>query len=152
MPAHSSGAVAAGSSFGGHAQDEVLVDDDPLRVAAVSHRRGLVRVGRVVGEDRAARVAVLLEPFPAARARAARSHHAADGRQVAGLEPGHVGADLGDAADDLVAGHARIDGRPRRPLVAGGVQVGVAHAAVEDVDLDVALAGITARDARRSER
>ena len=63
---------------------------------------------------------------------------AADGGEVAGLEFGDGGADLGDAADDFVAGDAGVDGgHDAAPLVAGLVEVGVADAAEEDLDLDV---------------
>ena len=47
----------------------------------------------------------------------------------------HLGADAGDPPDDLVAGHHRED--RAAPLVPGLVDVGVADAAVVDVDDDV---------------
>jgi hypothetical protein len=55
-------------------------------------------------------------------------------------------ADGADPADDLVAG----DDRPGlvAPLAADEVQVGVADAAVEDIDRDVAGARLAALDGR----
>ncbi len=74
-------------------------------------------------------------------------HHAADGGEVADFEFRYRGADFGDAADDLMAGDARIDGRhDAAPLVAGLVEVGVADAAEENLDLYVVLGRIAPRD------
>ena len=54
------------------------------------------------------------------------------------------------AADDLVPGH---DGIYRAlPLVARDVQVGMAHAAEEDVDLDVGWPGRAALNSKRPKR
>jgi hypothetical protein len=61
--------------------------------------------------------------------------HAADAGQVADLEIPYLVADGDDPADDLVARDRRI--QRVLPLVARGVQVGVADAAEQDVDLDV---------------
>ena len=56
-------------------------------------------------------------------------------------------ADLGDAADNLVARHDRVDrGHDGAPLVAHLVEVGVADAAEEDFDLHVAFGRLAARD------
>ena len=55
-----------------------------------------------------------------------------------------------DAADNLVTRHHGIDGVA--PLVAGHVQVGVADAAVEDLDGDIGGAGFAAGEAERSKR
>ena len=48
-------------------------------------------------------------------------------------------AHCSDPADDLVAGHAEM--QPILPLGAGLVDIGVANAAAEGVDLDVNRAG-----------
>ncbi|GAA3258606.1 hypothetical protein GCM10020258_19890 [Sphingomonas yabuuchiae] len=66
---------------------------------------------------------------------AAAVDHAADTDQIADLVPGHVAADGGHAADDLMSRHARILGA--RPFAARGVQVGMADAAIKDVDRDI---------------
>jgi hypothetical protein len=77
------------------------VDDDAVGVAAVGDAAGVL-VGEVVGEGEVG--AELLEAGLALGAGAVGVDQAADGGEVAGLEFGDGGADLGDAADDLVAG------------------------------------------------
>ncbi len=135
MPAQSRGAVPARSRLAGTLKDKVLVDDDGVGVAAVSDLAGAL-VGEVVGEGEV--VAELLQAGLAFGAGAVGVDHAADGGEIAGLEFLNCGADLGDAADDLVPGNAGIDGGHHVvPLVAGLVQVGVADAAEENVDLNV---------------
>ena len=47
----------------------------------------------------------------------------------------HVGTDVGDGADDLVAGNERV--AADAPVVVDEVDVGVADAAVSDADVDV---------------
>lgn len=64
---------------------------------------GAVAVRAGVGEDGAVH-AVLLIAFAAGCALAARIDHAADTYAVPDSMRGDVGADLGDGADDLVAG------------------------------------------------
>jgi hypothetical protein len=62
---------------------------------------------------------------------------------------GHVGSDLGDDADDLVAGD---DGEGLGPPVAvDGVDVGVADAGVLDLDEDVVRADVPPLDGGGSE-
>ena len=69
-----------------------------------------------------------------------------------GLNLVTAGADLGDAADDFMAGNAGIDGgHEAAPLVAGLVKVGVADAAEEDFDLHVVVGGIAALDGGRKQ-
>ncbi|MOA29587.1 hypothetical protein D3C78_1506120 [compost metagenome] len=58
--------------------------------------------------------------------------HAADADVVARLEAGDRRADADHAADDFMAGHHRVNAVV--PVVAGLMQVRVAHAAVEDLD------------------
>ena len=76
---------------------------------------------------------------------AARIHHAAHADQIARLEAGDILADAAYAADDLVARHDRVGGAA--PVVAGGVQVAVADAGVEDVDDDIVRPGIASLEA-----
>ena len=71
----------------------------------------------------------------AGRAFAAAIDHAANADEVAGLEFPHGATDCAHAADDFMTGDDGIDGAA--PVVAGGVQVAVADAGVEDVDNDV---------------
>src|SRR5205807_9952313 len=56
-------------------------------------------------------------------------------------------ADLGDAADDLVAWNAGIDGRHHAaPLVTHLVEIGVTDAAIQNFDLYVLPPRFTAED------
>ena len=129
----------------GDAQDEALVDDDAVGVAAVGDRGRPVLVRRVVGEGQVR--AELLEAGLAVGAGAVRVDQAADRGEVAGLVLGDRRADLGDPPDDLVAGDDRVDrGHELAPLVADRVEVGVADAAEEDFDLHVAFGRIASRD------
>src|SRR5690606_37119492 len=115
------------------AEHERLVDDDALGVPAVRYAAAHA-VLAVVREGRA-RQAVLLEARQALAARAAGGDHAADPDEIAGGHLLHRRADGRHAPYDLVPGDARI-GRPA-PLVARGVDVRMAHAAVEDLDRHV---------------
>ena len=89
----------------------------------------------------------LLQAGLARRAGAVRVHHAADRGKVAGLELGNCGADLGDPADDLMAGDDGVDGRHEAAkLVTDMVEIGVADTAEQDVDLNVVCGWIAPRD------
>ena len=122
-------------------QHEALIDHDMVGIAAkgVAAEYG---IGAVIGADETGALAILLLAIVARGAVAAAVDHAADTRDVADLELGDVAADRGDAADDLVTRHA---GKQRAlPLRTGGVEVGVADAAEQDVDRDVLGAGVAA--------
>src|SRR5690606_11408952 len=102
----------------------------------------------VVGADHG--VAVVLQAVAALLALAAAVDDAAHAHQVAGPEAGDPGADLGHPADNLASRHAGEQrAGPFRPHL---VQVGVAHAAVGDVDAHVLRAGGTAGDVERHQR
>src|SRR5262245_58606569 len=131
-----------------HLQDEVVVDDDMRRVAAIGVAAALLVLAVISGcEDT---VAKLLEPLATARAGAAGIDHAAHGRDVAGLESLHLRADRRDTTDDLVARQDRIE--RVLPFVADEVKVGVADAAIKDFDGDVLRPRITALESERRER
>ena len=125
----------------GDVEGERLGDDDGLRVTT-GGRAPVVTVDAVVGTDgvRAVVLLALLAPF----ALTARVDEATDTGTVADLELGDVGTDLGDAADDLVAGHHGVI--HRAPLAADGVDVGVADSGVLDLDADVVGAQVAALD------
>jgi hypothetical protein len=137
MPAQSSGGHARQVEVLGHAQDEVFVHDDAVRVAAVGDpARVLVRA--IEGVDLLG--AVVLVPALAVRAAQVRVDQASDGHQVADLVLAHLGPDLGNPPDDLVPGHDRILRRHELlPLVPHRVQIAVADPAEEDVDADIPL-------------
>ncbi len=92
----------------------------------------------------------LFEAFLAMGAGEVGIDEAADAGDVSGFEAGDGGADLGDTADDFMAGDGWVFGEA--PFVAGEVEVRVADAAVEDFDLDVAVCGLAAGDGGWSER
>ncbi len=85
-------------------QHELLIDHDPLRIAAQG-MPGRVRRGAVVGADETV-LAVLLQAFVAGRAMLAAAHHAADADHVADLVRTYVAADGRDATNDFMPWHA----------------------------------------------
>ena len=92
----------------------------------------------------------MLQARAAIRARAAGIDEAAHADGIAHLELGDAAADSRHAAHDLVA----RDGGVQResPLVAHEMQVGMADAAIEDLDLDIAGGRRAAFDGGRAER
>jgi hypothetical protein len=145
MPAQGGG---GGIEIGGHTEGEGFVHDDGVGITAVGLAAG-VFVRGVVGEDGAGG-AELFVAIAAVFAGAAGIHQAAHGGEVADLEFFDAGADFDDAAEDFVAGHAGIGGAV--PFVAGDMDIGVADAAVQDLDLHVLRAGLAALDDGRGER
>ena len=144
MPAQRRGAAPARSRLEGTRRTKRSIDDDAVGVAAVGDASE-VFVGKVVGEGHVR--AELLQAGLALGTGAVGIDHAADRGEVAGLELGDRGADLGDTADDLMAGDARIDGRhDLAPLIADLVEIGVADAAEQDLDLYVVFGWIAPRD------
>ena len=149
MPAHSSGAADFGSRRVVDAQHELVAGP---RCARSSRRRWAAGRG---GPCRCrSRVMPLTQycsrPSSQACAVLAGVDHAADADHVADLEVLDVRANRADPADDLVARHHRVDAAA--PFVAGLVQVGMAHAAVEDVDHHVVRARIAALERMRCQR
>ncbi len=135
---------------GGNAQNEPLIDDDAVGVAAIGHAAEML-VWKVVGEREVR--AELLETLPATWAGMVGIDHAADGDEVAGFVLRDGRANLGDTADDLVARDARVDrGHRLAPLVTDLMQIGVADAAEENLDLHVAVGRIAPRDRVGGER
>lgn len=129
-------------------QDEVVLDYDLLRIAAQGVAGRIMRRA-IVGEDLAV-LAILLQARVAGRAMMATVDQAADADRVADLELGHRTADGRNVADDFVPGHAGV--QRVGPLVAGLVQVGMADAAVGDVDLDVVRPRLAANNVERRQR
>src|SRR4029453_3466853 len=92
----------------------------------------------VEGEDHIR--AELLEASFAIRARAVRVDHTAHRGEIAGLVLGNRRADLRYTTDDLMTRDNRIVGRHElAPFVPDRMQIGVADAAEEDLDLHVAF-------------
>jgi hypothetical protein len=115
------------------AQKSSMIDHDAFRIAAVSHAAGVL-VFAVVYENDAA-IAELLEVRPAIFASAAGINHAAHADQIALAKFLHVGSNLPDAPDDLVTRNAGVS--RAAPLVPHCMQIRVAHAAKQNIDLDV---------------
>ena len=94
----------------------MFIDDDAFGVATVGNTSEML-VRRVEGEDHVR--AELFKASFAVRAGSVRVDHAADRSEIPGLVLGNRRADLGDTADDLMAGNNRvIRGHELAPLVA----------------------------------
>ena len=136
--------------IGGYPQNEVFVDDDAVRISTIGNApevlvRGVEGEGLIRAE--------LFKSILAVGAGPVRVDQAADRGEVPGLEPGDGGADLGDTTDDLVARHDRVDGRHESaPLVTDLMEIGVADAAEEDLDLYVVFVWIATLDIGEGKR
>ena len=129
-------------------QHERFAHHDVAGVATVRVGPGaLLRTVVSAGE---AVLAVLFKALRAGLAMLTAVDHAADTNQVADAKLRDLGADGGHAADDFVAWNRRIDSP--LPLVSHCVEVGVADAAVEDVERDIARTRGSALESERCER
>ncbi len=149
MPAHRSGATPARLRLVGTLEDEVLVDDDAVGIAAIRDRGGLVLV-RGIERERQVRAEVSRGPpvqFGQVRSESTRHPTAA---RSPGLNLLTAGPTLSHSPDDFVAGDDWVDGgHDAAPFVADRMEVGVADAAEEDFDLHVALRQIAPHDRGR---
>ena len=109
IPAHTNGAVAAGSKLIGHSERERFIDDYAFRVSAVGYAsQDLVLA--IVGEHREL-FAVLFKSFAAASTNSAGPYHAANGAEVTLFEFLDGATRLHDAPHDFMAGYAGINSR-----------------------------------------
>lgn len=115
------------------AHDVVLVDDDHVGEPAL---RGRAVVVHAVGGEHQ-RGAVVLVPFAAAVAGAARVEKVAHAHRLARLEVLHAGADVGHDADDLMPGNDGVQGVA--PLVLDDVEVRVADPTEEHLDRHIVV-------------
>ena len=126
----------------------LFLDDDMSGVATLCGRRA-VEFGAVVG----VRDVLLTELLLARLARLALSagiDEAADAGEVARLEPADFFSGGDNRADDLVARHTRVgSGSPFAPR---GVDIGMADAAVGNLDHDVIRPGIAALELKWLQR
>ena len=144
MPAQRSGAGAGGIEIRGNMQNEPLIHHDAIGVTAVSDAAEML-VGKIIGEDEVR--TILLQACLAFGAGAVGIDQATDGGEIPNFELSCRRADPGYAPDDLMTGDARINcGHYVVPLVAGLMEVRVAHAAKEDFDLHVVIDWLAARD------
>ena len=81
---------------------------------------------------------------------AAGIYHATDAREIAFLKCFDVRADLHNATDNFVSRHARI--RRAVPFVAGDVDIRVADAAIQNLNLHIVRAGRATLKVERRER
>jgi hypothetical protein len=125
----------------------VLFDYDTVRIAAIGDA-SKVPIWRVIGEGYV--WAELLESILALVAVTVRVNHAANCSNIAWLEPGDCGTNLGDAANDLMSRNAWIDCRRRAPFATDSVKVRVANTAEKDFDLNVVVIRLSSRDRHRS--
>src|SRR5438309_6630243 len=122
----------------------MFIDNDAFGVAAVGHASEML-VRRIEGENHVR--AELLQTSLALCAGAVRIDHAADRGEIAGLVLGDCRPDLDNTADDLVTGNNRIiRGHELAPLVPDRMEIGVADAAEEDLDLHVPVSWIAPVD------
>ncbi|MNV40938.1 hypothetical protein D3C71_1325590 [compost metagenome] len=132
----------------GDLHDEMFLRHDAIRIATEGEL--VAAAFLVVIGQRGAFLAVLLQVQAAGLAVPAGIHHAAHAGVIARLELGDVLAHLRDAADDFVARHHRV--HRIAPIAARLMQVGMANAAVQDVNQHVVVARLAAREAEGNER
>jgi hypothetical protein len=84
------------------------------------------------------------------RAGAAGIDEAADSDSVTGFEFGDGTSDLFDHTDDLMTRNHRVEGAT--PFISGHVNVGVADAAMGDLELDIMIAWFAALEGERGYR
>ena len=119
-----------------YAQHIVLIDRDRIRISAVRHAAQNV-IRAVIRQDPFV-VAILLFARQAIHAFPARHHHAAHRRNVAFLEFLHILPDRNHAPDNFMSRHNRIHRRHRVfPFITRQMQVRVAYAAIQNLDLHV---------------
>ena len=116
-----------------------MINNNALGVSAIGHVT-CMRIFTIVSEDQL--FAELLEIRSAIFANAIGIDHASDRSQVALFKFLYGAPDFGNAPDDLVARHARV-GCPV-PFIACDVQIGMANATKQNVDLHVVRKGIAA--------
>ncbi len=110
-------------------------------------------IRRVVGQREVGKVrAELLESGFTFCAGAVGVHHAPTAARSPPFEFGDSRADLGELADDFVAGNAGVNsGHSAAPLVANLTEIGVADAAVKNFNLYTVFGWIAARDRGRGQ-
>src|ERR1035438_9148115 len=136
--------------IGRDAQNETLIDDYVVGVATVCDASQVIVRG-VKGEPQVR--AEILKPNLAAGTGAVRVDQAAYRGEVPRLVFGNCRAGLGDTPDDFMAGNNRIDsGHELLPLVADRMEVGVADATEQNLDLHVVIGRIATRNGGGGQR
>ena len=123
------------------AQNKMFVHHDGSRISAI----GVLAVERaIIGADETRSFTILFQPVLAGRTCAAGINHTADADEFTHLEFFDIATHGRNAAHDFMSGNARI--LRACPFAARGVQIGMAHAAVKNVDGDVFGFGFAAVD------
>lgn len=144
IPAQEEGRGSGEIELGRDAQDKAFVHHYALRISTIGDASE-VRVREVVREGHVP--AELLKAGLALGAGPVGVDHAADRGDISGLVLGDCRAHLRDTADDLMAWDAGIDSGPDpAPLVTDLMEIGVADAAEENVNLYVAFCRIAPHD------
>src|SRR5208283_2852806 len=129
---------------GRDAQNETLVDDDAVGITSVGDATEILVRG-VEGKP-LVRAEVLKARF-ALGTGAVRVDQAPNRAEVTHFIFGHRRADLGHTPNDLVAGDNRVNrGHELAPLVADRMEIGVADAAEENINLHIVFGWIAPRD------
>ena len=134
--------------FGRNSQDIIFVHHDLSGIAAVGRRFAILLVAVVGGAHPF--FTILFLAGVALWTFATGINEAADTGEVADFEFCDLIARLDHAADNFVSRHHGIN--RVAPFVAGLMDVGVADAAIEDLDLDVVGTHIPALEAERRKR
>src|SRR5579863_5246816 len=125
-------------------QDKVLIDDDTIGIATVGYASEML-VWRVEGERKIR--AKVLKPGLTPGTGAIGIDQAAYRGEVTRLEFGNCRADFGDTPDDLMARNNWVDsGHELAPLVTDCMDIRMADAAKQDLDLHVVFSWIAPRD------
>ena len=127
-----------GVEFFRQAQHEPVGHEDSLRIAAVCGQ-AILSVFVIVGL-RAIVFAIHFQSGKAGLAMSAGVYHRANAYHVTRLELRNITADACHSSDDLMARNHRV-GAPS-PFVARLVNVGVADAAIKNVDYDIVRARV----------
>ena len=117
-------------------ESKTLVNDNVFGISTVGHGSGAVFIRAIVSENGCG--AELFKAIRAVWTSAIRIDEATDGGNIARLKSRDRGSDLCHATNNFMARNTGINGlHDATPLVANGMQVGMADAAEQDFNLDV---------------
>ena len=148
MPAHKERSNAFQRQCGRNSQDVIFVNHDLSGIAAEGRRFAVLLVA-IVGGAHALFTILFLAGF-ALRTFPARIDKAPDADQVIGLEFGDLTTRFDHAPNNFVPWHHGVD--RASPFVAGLMDIGMADATVEDVDLHIVGLDVPALEAEWSKR
>lgn len=129
-------------------QHKVLTGDNRLGIPAVGGG-AIVTILAVIGLN-ISLFAILLKPMLTRLANATRVNHTTNRGEIAGFKFADFTADGTNPPDNLMSRNNRIGAKT--PVVARLMKVGVANAAIEDIDNHVIRSRLTAFKGKRSQR